>query len=213
MQSGNLTVVAEIWMRLCTISIPDVKASTSRVLATLTINKRHWGLSFTAHEKTMGRIKKDNQYFNHMKVINPSENKGCILLVILMLCYWLVWKNASVFNASKNRTCRIFLSTRDAGFQQDRSFNSRARRAQTLDQFISRYEFIEFPVRIYYDTCSFQSTTIILEPMSSPKGHCSGDDHRVPVWTSSSEVGHDISEGSYELPETKFAKQLKDENG
>ena len=46
-----------------------------------------------------------------------------------------------------------------------------------------------------------------------PKDHCSGDDHRVPVWTSSSEIGHDFSEGSYELPETKFAKELKDEIG
>ena len=55
--------------------------------------------------------------------------------------------------------------------------------------------------------------TIILEPTSSLKDHCSGDDHRVPVWTSSSEVGHDFSEGSYELPETKFAKELKDDIG
>ena len=47
--------------------------------------------------------------------------------------------------------------------------------------------------------------TIILEPTSTSK------DHRVPVWTSSSEVGHDFSEGSYELPERKFAKELKDE--
>ena len=50
-------------------------------------------------------------------------------------------------------------------------------------------------------------------PTTSSKGHCSGDDYRVPVWTSSSEVGHDFSEGSYELRETKFAKELKDEIG
>ena len=54
-----------------------------------------------------GQIKKDNQYFNHMKLIHPWENKNWILLVILMLCYWLVWNNASVFYASKKRTCRI----------------------------------------------------------------------------------------------------------
>ena len=59
----------------------------------------------------------------------------------------------------------------------------------------------------------FSPPTIILEPMSSPKGHGSGDDHRVPVWTSSSEVGHDITERSCELPQTKFAKDLKDEIG
>ena len=59
----------------------------------------------------------------------------------------------------------------------------------------------------------FSPPTIILEPMSSPKAHCSGDDHRAPVWTSSSEVGHDISEGCDELPETKFAQELKDEIG
>ena len=59
----------------------------------------------------------------------------------------------------------------------------------------------------------FSPPTIILEPTSSPKDHCSGDDHRVPVWTSSSEVGHDFSESSYELPETKFARELKDEIG
>ena len=59
----------------------------------------------------------------------------------------------------------------------------------------------------------FSPPTIIPELMSSPKCHCPGDDHRVPVWTSSSEVGCDISEGSDELPETKFAKELKDEIG
>ena len=84
MQSRKLTVVAKVWMRLCTISIRHVKASTSGVRATSTINKRHRGLLFTAHKKTMRRIKKDNQYFNHMKVIGPWENKNWILLVILM---------------------------------------------------------------------------------------------------------------------------------
>ena len=92
-------------MRLCTISIPHIQASTSRVLATSRINKHHWDLSFTAHKKTMGQIKKDNQYFNNLRVINPWENENWILLVILMLCYWLVWKNASVFYASKKGTC------------------------------------------------------------------------------------------------------------
>ena len=33
------------------------------------------------------------------------------------------------------------------------------------------------------------------------------------VWTSSSEFGHDFSEVSYELPETNFAKEIKDEIG
>ena len=55
--------------------------------------------------------------------------------------------------------------------------------------------------------------TIILEPTSTSKDHISGEDHRVPVWTLSSEVGHHFSEGSYELPETEFAKDLKDEIG
>ena len=85
MQSGNLTVVAEVWMLLCTISIPHVEASIPRVLATSTNNKRHWGLLFTEHKKTMGRIIKGNLYVNHMKVVNPWENKNWILLVILML--------------------------------------------------------------------------------------------------------------------------------
>ena len=40
------------------------------VLATSTINKRHWGLTFTELKKTMGRNKKGNLYLNHMKVIN-----------------------------------------------------------------------------------------------------------------------------------------------
>ena len=44
----------------------------------------------------------------------------------------------------------------------------------------------------------FSPPTITLEPMSSPKGHCSGDDHRVTVSTSSAEVGQDISEESDE---------------
>ena len=70
-----------------------------------------------------------------------------------------------------------------------------------------------FPSRSTTTPVPFSPPTIILEPMSAPKDHCSGDDHGVPVWTSSSEVGHDFSEGSYELPEPKFAKELKDEIG
>ena len=85
MQSGNSTVVADVWMRLCTISIPHVEASTSRALATWATNKRHWGLSFMAHKRGMGRMKTDNQYFDHMKVIGPWRRKK-----IVMLCYWLV---------------------------------------------------------------------------------------------------------------------------
>ena len=76
MRSGNLTLVAEVWMLLCTISIPHVEASISRVLATSTIHKRHWGLSFTEHKRTMARIKKGSLYLNHMKVTNPWENKN-----------------------------------------------------------------------------------------------------------------------------------------
>ena len=56
----------------------------------------------------------------------------------------------------------------------------------------------------------FSPPTIMPERMSSPQAHRSGDDHRVPVWASSSEVGHDMPEGSYQLPETKFTKELKD---
>ena len=94
-------------MLLCTISIPHVEASISRVLATSTTHKRHWGLSFTEHKKAMGRIKKGNLYLNHMKLTNPCENKSWILLAIHMLYYWLAWLNASVLYASKKRTCRI----------------------------------------------------------------------------------------------------------
>ena len=86
-------------MLLCTISNPHLEALSSRVLATSTIHKRHWGLSFTEHKKTMGRITKGNLYLNHMKVINPWENKNWILLVILMLYYWLAWLNGSVLYA------------------------------------------------------------------------------------------------------------------
>ena len=73
-------------MLLCTISIPHVEASISRVLAKSTIHKRHWGLSFTEHKKTMGQIRRGNLHLNHMKVINPWENKNWILLV-LSLCF------------------------------------------------------------------------------------------------------------------------------
>ena len=105
MPSGNLTVVAEVCMLLCTICIPHVEALISRVLATSTIIKRHWGLSFMELKKTMGRTKKGNLYLNHMEVFNPWEDKNCILLVILIFDYWLALKNASVFYASKERTC------------------------------------------------------------------------------------------------------------
>ena len=47
-----------------------------------------------------------NHYSKYMTVVGPWENKNWILLVILMLCYWLVWKNASVFYASEKRTCK-----------------------------------------------------------------------------------------------------------
>ena len=104
MQSGDLTVVAEVWMLLCTISIRHVEAWISQVLATSTINKRQWGLLFTEHKKTMGRLEKGNLYLNHMKVINPWENRNWILLVFLLLYYWLAWLNASVFYAS-NKKC------------------------------------------------------------------------------------------------------------
>ena len=157
MQSGNPTVVAEVWMLLCTILIRHVEASISRVLATSTINQRHWGLSFKEHKRTMGRIKKSDRYLNYMNVINPWENKNWIPLAIFMLYYWLAWLNASVFCVSKKGPSEFLLFTRDDGFQQDSSFNLRERRAQTLDQFDSRYEFAEFSVRIYYDTFSFQS--------------------------------------------------------
>ena len=59
----------------------------------------------------------------------------------------------------------------------------------------------------------FSQPTNILKRTSTPKDHFSGDDHRVPVWTWSSKVGHDFSEGSDELAEAKFAKELKDEIG
>ena len=94
-------------MVLCRISILHVEVSISRVLATSTINKRHSGLSFTELKKTMRRIKKGNLYLNHMKVLNPWENRNWILLVILIFYYWLASKNVSVFYASKKRTCRI----------------------------------------------------------------------------------------------------------
>ena len=116
-----------------------------------------------------------------------------------------------VLHVGRKEHAESLLFTRDSGFQQERSFNSRERHAKMLDRFDSRYEFAEFRVRIYYYTCSFQSADHY--STSSPKDHCSGDDHRVPVWTLSSEVGPDFSEGSYELPETKFAKKLKDEIG
>ena len=70
-----------------------------------------------------------------------------------------------------------------------------------------------FPLGSTTTPVPFSPLTIILEPMLSAKGHCSGDDHRVLVGTSSSEVGHDHSKRSYELPETKFAKELHDEIG
>ena len=55
----------------------------------------------------------------------------------------------------------------------------------------------------------FSPPTIILEPTSTPKDQFSGDDHR----DHRTQVGHDLSEGSYELPEMKFATELKDEIG
>ena len=70
-----------------------------------------------------------------------------------------------------------------------------------------------FPSRSTTTPVPFSPPTIILEPTSSPKAYCSGDNHRPPVWRLSSEVGHHISEGSYELTETNFAKELKDEIG
>ena len=45
-----------------------------------------------------------------------GKNKNWILLVILMFYYWLAWKKASMFYASKKRTCRISFIYKNAGF-------------------------------------------------------------------------------------------------
>ena len=74
------------------------------------------------------------------------------------------------FTRRRRDHAEFLLFTRDAGFQQERSFNSRKRRAQTLDQFDSRYEFAEFPVRIYYDTCSSQSADHYSGTYVDPEG-------------------------------------------
>ena len=68
----------------------------------------------------MGQIKKGNVFFNHMKVINPWEDRNRILLVILMFYYSLAWKNASVFYASRKRTCRIFFMYKSRWFSTRR---------------------------------------------------------------------------------------------
>ena len=144
-------------MLLCTILIPHVEASISRVLATSTINKRQWGLSFTEHKRAMGRINKGNLYLNHINVINRWEDKNSILLVILMFYYCLAWKNASVFYASKKRTCRISFIYKKRWFSTRPQLQFKSATRQAFDQFISMYKFTEFLVRIYYDRCSFRS--------------------------------------------------------
>ena len=90
-------------------TVHDIRSTRRSVdlASSSNVDDPHWGLSFTEHKKTMGRIKKGNLYLNHMKVINPWENKNWILLAILMLYYWLAWLNASVRYALKKRTCRI----------------------------------------------------------------------------------------------------------
>ena len=151
-------MVAEVWMLLCTMSIPHVEASISRVLATSMINKHHWGLSFTEHKRTLGRIKKGNLYLNHMKVINPCKKQelDCIGDPYALLLAGLV-EGERVLRVEEENMQNFFYLQETLVFQQDRSFNSRERPAQTLDQFDPRYECAEFPVRIYYDTCAFQS--------------------------------------------------------
>ena len=99
----------------------------------------------------------------------------------------------------------VFNKTADSIRESD------ARRCLTSS--IPRMSSPSFPSGSTTTPVPFSPPTIFLEPTSTRKDHFSGGDHRVPVWTSSSEVGHDVSEGSYELPETKFAKELKDEIG
>ena len=76
-------------MLLCTISIPRVEASISRVLATSTIHKRHWGLSFTEHKRTIGRIKKGNLYLKHMEVSNHGKTRTAFYR--RSLCFIFGW--------------------------------------------------------------------------------------------------------------------------
>ena len=196
MQSGNLTVVAQVWMPLCTISIPHQEASISRVLATSTINKRHWGLSFREHKKTMGRIKKGNLYLNHMKVINPWEKWNWIPLVILifLLLAGLV-EREHVLRVEEENMQNFFYLQETLAFSKTASSIQESDARRCLTSSIPGMSSPIFPSGATTTPVPFRPPTIILEATSTPKDHFSGDDHRVPVWTSSSEVGHDFSEG------------------
>ena len=214
MQSGNLAVVAEVWMLLCTISIPHVEGSIAWVLATWTINKRHWGLSFTEHQRTMGRIKKGNLYLNHMKVSNPWENKDWILSVILnaLLLAGLVERERALRVKEENMQ-NFFYLQETLVFNRTAASIGESDARICLSSLIPSMSWPSFTSRSTTTRIPFRPPTIILEPTSTPKDQLPGDDHRVPVWTLSSEVGHDFSEGCHELPETKFAKELNDEIG
>ena len=116
MQSGNLTVVAEVWMRLCMISIPPVKASTSRAQATSTINKRHWGLLFTAHRRIMGQIKREPliQSYDSYRPMGKQELDSFGDPYALLLAG--LEKRERVLCVEKKNMQNFFPPTRDAGF-------------------------------------------------------------------------------------------------
>ena len=83
--------------------------------------------------------------------------------------------------------------------QETQAFNKTAASIQERDargRLTSSFQdmsLTSFPSRSTTTPVPFIPPTITLEPMSLPKSHGSGDNHRVPFWTYSSEVGHDCN--------------------
>ena len=184
-------MVGEVWKQLCSISIPHVKASTSRVLATSKINKLgsffHGALEddggnqerqpiFQSYEsyRQMGKQELDSMGDPYALLLAGLEERERVLRV-----------------EEENMQNFLYLQETLALNKTPASIQERDARRRLTSSFPDM-RFPSFPSGSTPAPVPFIQPTIILEPMSSPKGHGSGDDHRVPVWASSSKVGREI---------------------
>ena len=103
--------------------------------------------------------------------------------MIRMLCYWLVWKNASFFFRVEEENMQNFFHVQETPVFNKTAASIQERNARKcLTSSFPDMSSLSFLSGSTTTPVPFSPATIILEPMPSSKGHCSGGDHRVPVW-------------------------------
>ena len=190
-------------MQLCTISIPHVKASTSRVLASL-------GSFVHGAQEDDGANQERQPVFQSYERCQPmgKQEFNSIGIPHALLLAGLEERERVLRVEEEDMETFFYLQETLVFDNTAAPIQGRDPRRRLTSSFPDKSS-PSFPSGSTTTRVPFSPPTIILEPMSSAKGDCSGDHHRVPVWTSSSEFGHDISEGSYELPGTNLGRSLR----